>query len=376
VILRILPLVWKNLWRNRRRSILTILGVGVAIFVFAALGAVIDGITFPVREVGADRLLKVREAGRTNVLASRLPVSYEHQVEAIDGVQAATGVLSDLAVIEPEMVHIFVRGVDAERYREVRDIKVAPDVWEAFRQDQRTTIVGHRLLTRMGWEIGDEVEIAEVGLRNQIVGVIPPQGVDLENHMLVHRNYLQVLREAKGQATYVLVSPSNDHTSVEVSAAIDKDLALAPVPTQTASSAAYAEAVVEDFMGFVGYLKLMGVITMLITVVGAGNAIAMSVRERTREIGILKALGFRPGLVLVAILVESTGLSALGGILGLVAAKLIVGSESANLSGLILSPTTVVVAASLSILTGLLGGLLPGVAAARLKTVDALRSIG
>ena len=129
-------------------------------------------------------------------------------------------------------------------------------------------------------------------------------------------------------------------------------------------------------MGFVAYLKLMGVITMLITVLGAGNAIAMSVRERTREIGILKALGFRPGLVLAAILVEATGLSALGGILGLVAATLIVGSESASLAGLILSPTTVVVAASLSILTGLLGGLLPAFAAARLKTVDALRSIG
>jgi len=376
MILRILPLVWKNLWRNRRRSILTALGVGVAIFVFAALGAVIDGITFPVREVGADRLLKVREEGRANVLASRLPVSYEHQVEATDGVQAATGVLSDLAVIEPEMVHVFVRGVDAERYRDVRDIEIAPDVWEAFRQDQRATIVGHRLLTRMDWGIGDEVEIAEVGLRNQIVGVIPPQGIDLENHMLVHRKYLQVLREAEGQATYILVSPSSDRSPVEVSAAIDEDLALAPVPTQTASSAAYAEAVIEDFMGFVSYLKLMGVITMLITVLGAGNAIAMSVRERTREIGILKALGFRPGLVLVAILVESTGLSALGGMLGLVAAKLIVGSESANLAGLILSPTTIVLAASLSILTGFMGGLLPGLAAARLKTVDALRSIG
>ena len=80
--------------------------------------------------------------------------------------------------------------------------------------------------------------------------------------------------------------------------------------------------------------------------------------------------------MLVAILVESTGLSALGGILGLVAAKLIVGSESASLGGLILSPITVVVAASLSILTGLLGGLLPAVAAARLKAVDALRNIG
>ena len=75
MIFRVLNLLWANLWRNRRRSILTILGVAVAIYVYATLGAAIDGITFPVRQVGADRVLNIREAARANVLSSRLPES-------------------------------------------------------------------------------------------------------------------------------------------------------------------------------------------------------------------------------------------------------------------------------------------------------------
>lgn len=376
MILRVLNLLWANLWRNRRRSILTILGVAVAIYVYATLGAAIDGITFPVRQVGAERVLNVREAARANVLSSRLPESYEDRVAAITGVAAATGVLADLAVVGAERVHIFVRGVDPERFRRVQQLTIAPQAWQEFVEDPRTALVGHKLLARMEWEVGREVEIRELGLRARIAGVIPEQGVDLESHMLVRRHTLQAIREAEGQVSYVLAAPAADQTSDQLSARIDETFALAPVPTETGTAAAYAEAIIEDFMGFVDYLRLMGLITVLITMLGAANAIAMSVRERTREMGVLKAIGFPPRLILGLVLTESTLLSTLGGGLGLAAAALTVGSEGANLAGLMLSGQTVTFAALLAVAIGLLGGLLPALSAARLRTVDALRVIG
>ncbi len=376
ILFRLVPLLWANLWRNRRRSILTVLGAAAAIFVFAALGAAIDGLTFPVREVGADRVLNVREAARANVLGSRLPESYQERVTTVAGVAAATGVLSDLAVVGDERVHIFVRGVDPSTYREVQPLEIDEGAWRAFEEDQRAALVGHRLLARMGWQVGSEVEVAELGLRAHIVGSIPAQGIDLESHMLVRRQYVQNIRDAEGVVSYLLVAPSEGRSSSDVSAAIDEAFALAPVPTETGTSAAYAQAIIEDFMGFVDYLRLMGLITVLITMLGAANAIAMSVRERTREIGVLKAIGFSPKLVLVMILVESSILSTLGGALGLGGAALTVGSEGANMAGLMLSPQTALFAAALSVLIGLLGGLIPAVSAARLRTVDALRVIG
>jgi putative ABC transport system permease protein len=375
VILRLLPLLWKNVWRNRRRSVLTLLGVGVAVFVIAALEAAVEGMTFPIREVGKQELLTVREAARANVLASRLPAAYEDRVARVPGVRAASGVLSGLAVVGADRVHIFVRGVDPERYRDVQHLVLDPAEWNAFRTDQRTGLVGHRLLKRMGWSVGDEVEVEALRLRVRIVGVIPPQGVDLESHMLVHRSYLQVTRGAENQISYVLVSPAEGPRAADVAAAIDTAMALAPVPTETTSAGAYAQAVIDDFMGFIEYLKVMGAITVVITLLGAANAIAMSVRERTREIGVLKAIGFRPAVVLALVLAESLALSVMGGALGIGGAALAIGNQGARLAGLMLSVPTVLMAAGASLLVGLAGGLLPGLAAANVRTIEALRGI-
>jgi putative ABC transport system permease protein len=375
MISQLLPLLWKNLWRNRRRTVLTICGVAAAIFVVAALGAAVAGMTFPVREVGATRLLKVREKARANVLASRLPQSFEDRVGAADGVAAATGVLSDLAVLGEEGIHVFVRGVDPERYRQVRALEIVESDWASFAGDRKAALVGHRLMRRMDWQVGDEISIDVINLRVQIVGLIPAQGIDLENHLLVQRGYLQVARSAEGQVTYLLVDPAEDVQPEKVAAAIDTLLEYSSVPTATATSAAYAEAVVEDFMGFLDYLDLMKWITILITVLGAANAVAMSVRERTPEIGVLKALGFTPQVVSVLVLLESTLLAAFGGLIGLGCAALMIGAAGSDLSGLELTGAGVAQGFLLALVVGLAGGLVPALSAARLRPVDALRLI-
>jgi putative ABC transport system permease protein len=375
VIGRVLPLLWSNLRRNYRRSILTVLGVGVAIFVFAALGAAIDSVLFPVRQVGASELLNVRAAGRANVLTSRLPTTYENRVARVPGVRAATGVLDEIAVVGEEGIHIFVRGIDPARYRTVHDVEVDAAAWEEFQRDSLAALVGYRLMARMGWAIGDEVEVAIINLRARIVGEIPAQGVDLESHMLVRRQNLQVLRGAEGEVTYVLVAPEEGWTPAALAASIDDAMSGAPIRTETATVAGYAEAVVERFMGFVHYLRLMEVITVVITVLGAVNALAMSIRERTREIGVLKAIGFPPGNVLAVVVMESTTLSTLGGLLGLSAALLVFGVGSTRSEGMVITGSTVGVGVALAIVIGLTAGLIPGISAARLRTIDALRVI-
>jgi putative ABC transport system permease protein len=375
VIFRLLPLLWSNVWRNRRRSVLTILGVGVAVFVVAALGSAVQGMTFPIREVGKQELLTVREAARANVLASRLPAAYADRVARVPGVGTATGVLSDLAVVGENRVHIFVRGVDPDEFRGVEHLVLDPAAWSAFRADRRAALVGFRLLKRMGWKVGDEVEVAALRLGVRIVGEIPEQGVDLESHMLVHRSTLQVARAAEGEISYVLVSPVEGVRATDVAAAIDTAMALAPVPTETTSAGAYAQAVIDDFMGFIKYLEVMGAITVLITLLGAANAIAMSVRERTREIGVLKAIGFRPGIVLSLVLAESVTLAVMGGALGIGGAALAIGSRGARLAGLMLSLPTVVLAVGAALAVGFVGGLFPAMGAARIRTIEALRGI-
>ena len=370
-----LPFLWRNLQRNRRRSLLTICGVAVAVFVITALSAAVAGMTFPVREVGAERLLKSRERSRANVLASRLPQGYEHQMGELAGVAGATGVLSGLALLGEEGVHVFVHGVDPERYREVRDLEVEDGDWERLRHDRQAALVGHRLLRRMGWTIGDRVEIEALSLQVEIIGQIPEQGIDLESHMLVHREGLQIALAAEGQVSYVLIEPAPGAAPLELAAAIDEQMAVSPVATRTATAAAFAEAMIEDFMGFVDYLKLMKWITVLITVLGAANAVAMSVRERTQEIGALKAIGFTPGLVSRLVLLEASSLALIGGLIGLALAAWALAGNAGELAGLQLAGGDVAQALAVSLLVGLVGGAGPASAAARLRPVEALRII-
>jgi putative ABC transport system permease protein len=372
---KLLPLLLHNLLRNKRRSILTVLGVAVAIFVFLTLNSAVRGVSAPVREAGAGRLLNIREKARSNVFASRLPESYEQKIVGIDGVEACTGVLMDLVLVGDERAHVFLRGVDPYQYLQVHHIKINETQWAAFTKTKNSSIVGQRLLDRMGWNIGDEVELRQIKLRTTIAGVIPIQGVDVENHMLVHRSFLQVLRNSEGQISYVLVSPFENNDPLTVAKAIDSEMSLSPVPTKTVSAAMYAEAIVNEFMGFAKYLNFVGVLVVIITLLGAANGVSMSVRERIREIGILKAIGFSPRLLLELILLESAGLSFVGGLVGVVLSAMVIGSKAATLSGLTLTGIQVFYGLLFSILVGLGGGIVPAISAVRLKTVDALRVI-
>lgn len=375
MIWRFGPLIRKNLWRNKRRSLLTALGVAVAVFVYVALHAAVEGMRFPLRQVGDSQLLYAREDGRSNALASRLPQSYVTRVGDIEGVAAATGVLDTLTVLPDSGVHIFTRGVDPEGYAAVQPLETEGASLAALREPGQA-LVGHRLMAQLGWSPGDDVEISELGLRAHVAGTIVEQDVDLGGHLLVRLGTLQALRGAEGEVSYVIVAATEGTDPDVLGARIDEALRTTPVPTATASAQSYAQAIISDFRAFLLAMSAFGWAAVVIVVLGAANTMAMNVRERTREIGALKAIGFTPALVLQVVLAEAICLSIGGGLLGLAGAWLAVGNEGAAMSGIVLQPGTIWVAAALSLLIGLLGGLLPALSAARLDTVVAMRTIG
>jgi putative ABC transport system permease protein len=370
------PFIWKNIWRNKRRSVLIILGIGVAVFVYATLNAAVNGLTFPIQGTASSQILNVREAGRANVLASKLPEIYVDRVRSIDGVQAAAGVLTDIAVIGTASVHIFLRGVQPDEYRLVEDFIVDDVAWENFRSDRRAILIGHRLRSQLGWNIGDQIDLGALEIRAVIAGIIPPQGIDLENHLLIHQGYFQNNRGVEGQISYVLVRPEPLASPSKLSQLIDDTFAYSAITTKTASAQEFAEEIVNDFLDFLVYLKVMGIIAVLITMLAAANGLAMSVRERTCEIGMLKAIGFKPSLICQMVLAESMLLAIVGGFVGLGVAWTIVGTGGTAVEVLALDGAILTVGAALALGVGILGGIVPAINAARLKTIDCLHVVG
>jgi len=368
-------LIWRNLFRNRRRSVLTFLGVAVAIFVYAALQSAVDGIMFPVRQASNENLLSVREKGRANVLASRLPMSLEATIGAMPGVALATGVHTDLAVMGAERVHIFVHGVDPVPYRAAKKLQLPEADWKRFLDDRRGAIVGHLLAQQLGWKQGQEVTIKELSLTFTVDAILPAQDSDLERHVVVHRDYLQSVRSMEGLVTQVMVQPKPGVPDRELERAIDERFSVSEARTETASQAAYAQSIVERFVSFVSYLTLMGYVTVLVTLLGAANAVSMNVRERLRELGVLRSIGFTPVRILWLVLGEASVLAVLGGAVGLAGAAAALGSHRALLAGLHLEPRTLVVGFVASLAIGVVGGLLPGISAIRLSVVDSLRTV-
>lgn len=368
-------LILRNVLRTPRRSLLTLFGVAVAIFVYASLQAAVDGILFPVKQAGDARLLNVREKGRANVLASRLPERLESTLASVPGVTAATGVLTDLAIVGAQRVHIFVYGVDGDTYRAVKGLQVAPADWQSFEEDSQGALVGHLLAEQMGWKKGQTVDLTELSVTFHVSAILPPQGTDLERHLVIHRRYLQTARGGEGRVTFVLVQPSQGAGDSAVARAIDERQSTTDAPTETASEAAYAQKIVEQFVSFVDYLRIMGALTIVITLLGAANAVSMNVRERTQEIGILRTVGYTPARIAAMLVLEAVVICTAGGAVGLALAKGALGGRGAVLAGLQLQQSTLVVGFAASVLIGVAGALWPAISAVRMTIVDALRVV-
>lgn len=374
MIQRFAPFVWKSAWRKKRRAILTMLAVAVAVFVHCALDGAIEGMRFPLREVSDAQAINVREARRAKVLASRLPETYTDRVAGVDGVALATGVVNELAIVGEEGVHVFVRGIVPDDYRRIHPFDVNEQAYKQFADNPRGALVGYRLREQMGWSVGSEIELAKLGLRATLLGEIPKQDNDLGGYLLVHKRGMQAARGLEGQISYVLALPEQGQAVSAVAAAIDRLFEFAPVPTLSGPARGYAEALVEQFAALLEYLRMVGLVAAAMVAVAAASALAMSVRERTREIGTLKAIGFPPALVLKVVLVESFVLSLIGGLLGMGLAVLVLGTSEANMTGV--TPSTLATALGLAAAIGLLGGLGPALRAARLNPLAAMRTLG
>jgi|SRR5579862_4059516 len=377
-------LIFANLFRKKIRLALTIGSFAVALFLFAFLGVVRDAFGRGADVAGADRLVTIN---RTSII-NTIPLSYRDKMLRIPGVKVVThnnwfgGVYKDEKNFFPQFV------IDPENQRQVfPEFTVPDDQWSTFVKDREGAIVGARTMERFHWKIGDRVPIKTTlygggAWEFNIDGVYHgqrPQDDETQFWFQWASFEERVPERLKGQIGWYVLRVDNPDDSPRIAKAIDAEFANSPYETKTETESAFAAGWVKQFGNIQFLIVTIGTVVFFTLLLVTGNTMAISVRERTAELAVLKAIGFSDRAILFFVLGESLVIALVGGLLGLTLAVLAIPVLANALNGmlpaLILSPALIGFGLFTALVVGIASGILPGIGAMRMRVVNALRRV-
>lgn len=377
-------LIFANLFRKRVRLALTIGSFAVALFLFAFLGVVRNAFNRGADVAGADRLVIIN---RTSII-NTIPLSYRDQILRIPGVKYIThnnwfgGIYKDEKNFFPQFV------IDPDNQRQVFPEFIVPDdQWNAFLRDREGAIVGERTMERFHWKVGDRIPIITTlwgggSWEFNIDGVYHgKQRQDDETQFWLRWDYFEerVPERVKGQIGWYVLRVDDPDQSPRIAKAIDAQFENSPFETRTETESAFAAGWVKQFGNIQFLIVAIGSVVFFTLLLVTGNTMAIAVRERTPELAILKAVGFSDRSVLLFVLGESLVIALIGGLLGLGLAVVAVPVLSQALNGmlpqLLLSPALLGFGLVTALAVGVISGVLPGIAAMRMRVVNALRRV-
>ncbi len=388
-MLRLLPLILKNTLRSKRRSILTILSVTMSFTLLGVLFAMYNALYFS--DPTPSQALRLITRNRIS-LTVVMPSSYKQKIKTIPGVrdvyisQWYGGQYKDQSA---DRRNNFARfAVEPEDFFKVQNDLVLPDDQkQAFLKERTACIVGRSLADKLGLKVGDRITLKgdifpgtmELNLR----GIFddPNNGDTLYFNLEYLQQSLPATRRDFAGIFSILAKSKEDVSSIQRD--VDEMFKNSPVQTRTETEAAFALS----FVSFIGNVKVFllaicGAVTFTILLVSA-NTMAMSVRERVREVGVMKTLGFTNGGILTIILGEAVVLSIVGAMLGCLVASVLAAGVGANAGGFIaqlrnltLTPATIAFILAFSVVVALISSFGPALNAARTNILDTLKYSG
>jgi len=382
--MRFLHLILSNLKRRKLRTILTVLSILVAFLLYGLLCTIKEAFTAGVTMAGADRLIVRHKVS----LIMPLPVTYETRMERIPGVAAAmhwswfNGIYKD----EPKNFFGSFPVVPKEFYDMYPEYVVPEGQRQAWEKTRTGAVVGRGLVDRFKWKIGDRVQLkspiwprkGDQPWEFEIVGIYDgaKKNTDTSGFFFRYDYFDEARSIGEGLVGWYVVRVADVGRTAEVASAIDAEFANSPYETKAEPEGAFAQGFVQQ-MGNIGAILVAILTAVFFTILlVVGNTMGQSVRERIGELGVLKAMGFSNGLVLVLVLAESCLLAAVGGVAGLGAAWLVTagGSPVPSMLPVFYLPVQfLVIGVALVFALGIFAGILPALQAMRLRIAEALR---
>jgi putative ABC transport system permease protein len=372
--MKYLYLVWSNLKRKKMRTSLTLLSIMVAFLLFGYLAAIKQGFSQGIRH-------KIS-------LIQLLPEAYEARIEQIEGVQDGVHQTWFGGIYQKPSNFFAQMPVKPGEYLEMYpEFLLSEEEKQAWLSTRTGAIAGRGTADRFGWKVGDRIPInATVWTRKggertwefDLVGIYDgaEKGTDTTQFLFRHDFFDEARQFGQGQVGWYTVRIEDPDRAAETAALIDAEFANSPAETKTEPEGAFVQGFANQ-IGDIGFIMMSIVAAVFFTILlVTGNTMAYSVRERTNELAVLKAIGFTDSGVLGLILGESFLLTVLGGGIGLSLAWMLVsmGDPTNGAIPVFYIPFKNLLGGIVLIgLMALVAGILPALQAQRLQIAEALR---
>jgi putative ABC transport system permease protein len=372
-------LIFKNILRNKRRTLLTISSLVVSLFLIISLATILTEF-----ERGTEEASPLRLVSRHAVsLGFVIPMAHMEKMKAVPGVKDVMPFNWFGGIYKDERNFFANFAVDARKLRDVvAEVKSSDAEWQAFINDRQGALVGKKLVTLYGFTPGQRITLKSPIYNAEVEFIIRGvyTGSD-EKTLYFHYDYLnELLPEwAKDKVSTFSILANTAEDVPRVAQQIDSIFANTDAPTKTESEREFALSFQTMMGGVKQFLYgIMAAITFSLLLV-MGNTMAMTVRERTKEVGTLKAIGFQRGTITTMFLAESLIVACIGAGLGIGAAALLFNSIDLSLyipNFISFVPTgrTLAAAFGLSILVGLISVIYSAYRVSGLTIAEALRS--
>jgi putative ABC transport system permease protein len=382
--MKFLPIIWSNLKRKKLRTFLTLLSVLVAFVLFGLLSAIKEAMTGGISMAGADRLVVQHKVS----LILLLPESYKARMERLPGVDLATHQTWFGGIYQDPKNFFMQNPVVPDEFLNVHPEFLLPaDELKAWNETRTGAIVGRKTADKFHWKIGDKIPIKTPIWSKKdgsdtwefdVVGIFDGKDKSTDTTSMYFRyDYFdEAHRGDRGQVGWYTVRVKDPKTSADVARLIDKEFENSMAEVKAEPEAAMAQSWANQ-LGDIALIttSILGAVFFTILLV-TGNTMSQAVRERTGELGVLKAIGFSNVQVVVLVLAESCALAVMGGILGLGLAWLIasMGDPTGGMLPMFfIPPRDLVIGFGLSVALGLATGFFPALQAMRLQVAVALR---
>jgi putative ABC transport system permease protein len=378
---KFLPYILKTLWGHRTRTLLTISGAAVALFVFCGVATVGQGLNRLTDNAEAQRSLIVFQANRFCPFTSSLPEDYGPSIGKLPGVADVIPMKVYTNNCRASLDVIVFHGVAPEKLQTARRMTLVSGNWGDFLRLRDGALVGSAVARRRDIHTGDRFTIG--GVTVTVAGIFNAPQPSEEDYIYTHLEFLQRQRgrDETGRVTQFEVLLGETADPEQVARQIDEMYRGGPTATDTRTKGVFQADSVADLAELVGFAHWLGLACVALVLMLVATTTVMAVQDRIREHAVLRTVGLNERLVFGLVITESFLVSLAGGALGVAAAiaTLAFGHFSMGTEGVVIafepSLSVAIIGIATAAAAGLLAGIFPAWQATRSEIVTALRHV-